>query len=127
MYDVEKQMHVANKVLLCVEEEFEGMGTRLEVFGLSSLDLRNTVQRIPKMTLEEMFSAGMQREICSRKCQKLNKGQQDALFTIMKPIHDSTHLQRLFFTNVRENILIEALLSAFRELGKIDLALHLLV
>ena len=27
MFDVEKQIHVANEVLLCLQEEFEGMGT----------------------------------------------------------------------------------------------------
>ena len=36
MCNVDKQKSVMNKVLLCLQEELEGMGSSLEVFGLPS-------------------------------------------------------------------------------------------
>ena len=39
MCDAEKESCVINEVLLCLQEEFEGMGSSLEVFGLSKPQL----------------------------------------------------------------------------------------
>ena len=49
------QKGVMNKVLLCLQEELEGMGSSLEVFGLPSPNLEFYVQRVPKTISEEMF------------------------------------------------------------------------
>ena len=46
-----------NEVLLCLQEELEGMGSPLEVFGLPSPNLEFHVQRVPKPISEEMFCA----------------------------------------------------------------------
>ena len=67
-------MHTANEVLLLLQEELEGIGSSLDVFGP---DVENRVQNISKVILEEMFSTDMQRKISSRKCQQLNNDQQD--------------------------------------------------
>ena len=48
MCNADKQKGVMNKVLLCLQEELEGMGSSLEVFGLPSPILEFPVQRVPK-------------------------------------------------------------------------------
>ena len=72
MCNAEKQRCVMNKVLLCLQEELEGMGSSLEVLGLPSLNMEFHVQRIPNTISEEMFCAENQADIGRRKCEQLN-------------------------------------------------------
>ena len=126
MCNADKQKGVMNKVLLCLQEELEGMGSSLEVFGLPSPNLEFHVQRVPKTISEEMFCAQNQADIGRRKCEQLNTDQAHAFSTIMEAVNDDTHVNRLFFLNAPggygKTFLIEALLSTVRGLGKIALA-----
>ena len=65
--NADKQKGVMNEVLLCLQEELEGMGSSLEVFGLPSPNLEFRVQRVPKTISEEMFCAQNQADIGRRK------------------------------------------------------------
>ena len=126
MCNADKQKGVMNEVLLCLQEELEGMGSSLEVFGLPSPNLEFCVQRVPKTISEEMFCAQNQTDIGSRKCEQLNTDQAHAFPAIMEAVNDDTHVNRLFFLNAPGGcgkiFLIEALLSTVRGLGKIALA-----
>ena len=124
MCNADKQKGVMSKVLLCLQEELEGMGSSLEVFGLPSPNLEFCVQRVPKTISEEMFCAQMQADIGRRKCEQLNTDQAHAFSAIMEAVNDDTHVNRLFFLNAPGGYgktLIEALLSTVRGLGKIAL------
>ena len=99
MYNDDKQKGVMNEVLLCLQEELEGMGSSLEVFGLPSPNLEFHVQRVPKTISEEMFCAQNQADIGRRKCEQLNTDQAHAFSTIMEAVNDDTHVNRLFFLN----------------------------
>ena len=99
MCNAHKQKGVMNKVLLCLQEELEGIGSSLEVFGLPSPNLEFHVQRVPKTILEEMFCAQMQADIGRRKCEQLNTDQAHAFLAIMEAVNDDTHVNRLFFLN----------------------------
>ena len=126
MCNADKQKGVMNKVLLCLQEELEGMGSSLEVFGLPSPNLEFHVQTVPKTISKEMFYAQNQADIGRSKCEQLNTDQAHALSAIMEVVNDDTHVNRLFFLNAPggygKTFLIEALLSTVRGLGKIALA-----
>ena len=126
MCNAEKQRCVMNEVLLCLQEELEGMGSSLELFGLPSPNLEFCVERVPKTISEEMFCAENQADIGRRKCEQLNTDQAHAFSAIMEAVNDNTHVNRLFFLNAPrgygKTFLIEALLSTVRGLGKIALA-----
>ena len=126
MCNADKQKGVMNEVLLCLQEELEGMGSSLEVFGLPSPNLEFHVQRVSKTISEEMFCAENQADIGRRKCEQLNTDQAHAFSAIMEAVNDDTHVNRLFFLNAPgsygKTFLIEALLSTVRGLGKIALA-----
>ena len=95
MCDAEKQRCVMNEVLLCLQEELEGMGSYLEVFGLPSPNLEFHVQRVPKTISEEMFCAENQADIGRTKCQQLNTDQSHALSAIMEAVNDDTCQQAI--------------------------------
>ena len=127
MCNAEKQRCVMNEVLLCLQEELEGMGSSLELFGLPSPSLEFHVERIPKTISEEMFCAENQADIGRRKCEQLNADQAHAFSSIMEAVNDNTHVNRLFLSQCSlevmvKTFLIEALLSTIRGLGKIALA-----
>ena len=126
MCNADKQKGVMNEVLLCLQEELEGMGSSLEVFGLPSPNLEFHVQRVPKTISEEMFCTQMQADIGRRKCEQLNTDQAHTFSATMEAVNDDTHVNRLFFLNAPrgygKTFLIEALLSTVRGLGKIALA-----
>ena len=125
MCNAEKQRCVMNEVLLCLQEELEGMGSSFELFGLRSLSLEFCVERVPKTISEEVFCAENQADIGRRKCEQLNTDQAHAFSSIMEAVNDNTHINRLFFLNAPGGYgktLIEALLSTIRGLGKIALA-----
>ena len=125
MCNAEKQRCVMNEVLLCLQEELEGMGSSLEIFGLPSPSLELCVERVPKTISEEIFCAENQADIGRRKCEQLNTDQAHAFSSIMEAVNDNTHVNRLFFLNAPRGYgktLIEALLSTIRGLGKIALA-----
>ena len=86
MSDEEKRISVDNEVLLILQEELEGMGTCLERFGLLTPDIKNKIQRIPRVIAEEMYDVEYQKEISNIKCKKLNMDQQDAFYAIMKAV-----------------------------------------
>ena len=124
MCNAEKQRCVMNEVLLCLQEELEGMGSSLELFGLPSPNLEFHVERVPK-TISEMFCTENQADIGRRKCEQLNTDQAHPFSAIMEAVNDNTHVNRLFFLNAPRGYgktLIEALLSTIRGLGKIVLA-----
>ena len=125
MCNAEKQRCVMNEVLLCLQEDLEGMGSSLELFGLPSPNLEFCVERVPKTISEEMFCAENQADIGRRKGEQLNTDQAHAFSSIMEAVNDHTHVNSLFFLNAPGGYgktLIEALLSTVRGLGKIALA-----
>ena len=117
---------VDNEVLIKLQEELEGMGTCLEIFGLPVPDVHKKVPQIPRVIAEEIFDVESQREISTIKCQKLNVDQQHAFCAIKKAVHNENHPQRLFFLNAPggygKTFLIETLLSSVRGMEKIGLA-----
>ena len=117
---------MCDEVILCLQEKLEGIGSSLEVFGLSSPNLEFCVQRVPKTISEEIFCAENQADIGRTKCQQLNTDQAHALSATKEVINDDTHANRLFFLNAPrgygKTFLIEALLSTVRGLGQIALA-----
>ena len=125
MSNVEKQRYVINEVLLYLQEELEGMGSSLDIFGLPSPNLELRVQRVPKTISEEMFFAEHQADIGRGKCEQLNTGQAHAFATIMEAVNHDTHVNWLFFLNAPggygKTFLIEALLCSVRGMGKIAL------
>ena len=52
---------IDNEVLILLQEELEGMGTCLENFGLPAPDMKNRIQRMPKVIQEELFDVSVQR------------------------------------------------------------------
>ena len=54
--NAEKQRCVMNEILLCLQEELEGMGSSLELFGLPTPNMEFHVERAPKTISEEFFS-----------------------------------------------------------------------
>ena len=126
MSNIEKQRYVINEVLLYLQEELEGMGSSLDIFGLPSPNLELRSQRVPKTISEEMFCAEQQADIGRGKCEQLNTDQAHAFATIMAAVNDDTHVNRLFFLNAPggygKTFLIETLLCSVRGLGKIALA-----
>ena len=126
MCNAKKQRCVMNEVLLCLQEELEGMGSSLELFGLPSPSLEFHVERVPKTISEEMFCAENQADIGRRKSEQLITDQAHAFSSIMEAVNDYTHVNRLFFLSAPrgygKTFLIEALLSTIRGLGKIALA-----
>ena len=125
MCNAEKQRYVINEVLLYLQEELEGKGLSLEVFGLPSPSLEFCIQRVPRTISEEMFHAEHQADIGRRKSEQLNTDQAHEFSPIMEVVNDDTHVNRLFFLNAPGGYgktLTEALLSTVRGLGKITLA-----
>ena len=88
MCNAEKQRCLMNEVLLCLQEELEGMGSFLEVFGFPSPNLEFCVERVPKTISEEMFCAENQADIGRRKCEQLNTDQARAFSTIIEAVND---------------------------------------
>ena len=107
-----------NEVLLCLQEELEGMGSSLKLFGLPSPSLEFCGERVPKTISEEMFCAQNQADIGRRKCEQLNTDQAHAFSSIMEAVIDNTHVNRLFFPNAPrgygKTFLTEALLYHWR-------------
>ena len=114
-----------NEILLCLQEELEGMDSSLELSGLPTSNMEFCVERVPK-TISEMFCAENQADIGTRKCEQLNTDQAHAFAASMQAVTDDTHVNRLFFLNAPggygKTSLIEALLSTVTGLGKIALA-----
>ena len=126
MCSAEKQIYVIKEVLLLLQEELEGMGSSLEVFGLPSPSLEFHIQRVPNTISEEIFCAKHQADTGRRKYEQLDADQAHAFAVIMEAVNDVTHVNRLFFLNAPggygKTFLIEALLSTVRGLDKIALA-----
>ena len=87
MCNAEKQRCLMNEVLLCLQEELEGIGSSLELFGLLTPNLEFHVERVPKKQYQKKcFVLKTKQILAEENREQLNMDQAHAFSAIMEAV-----------------------------------------